>query len=171
MRKKAFVLAAALALTLILMTGCGPGEKYRDDGLRVLMETSQAPWTETVARECGLENLGKPYGTVREQLVYDDEEKIWRISFDLDEEITQNLVDSYAQAVWDVCAETGDDRPQSSSGYHYDGPWEAERRQEPLNYYIWYYHDGDKKFRVGLYPSEMEQGRPGGLTLEIQRWN
>ena len=105
------------------MTGCGPGEKYRDDGLRVLMETSQAPWTETVARECGLENLGKPYGTAREQLVYDEEEKIWRISFDLDEEITQNLVDSYAQAVWDVCA--GDGGRQAAEQQRmprYDGP-------------------------------------------------
>lgn len=172
MRKKALTRAALMAMTVLvvaLTAGCGPGEKYAGRSPAVLMEASRAPWTEKLAESCGLEDLGRPYGTAREEFAYDEETKVWRISFDLDEAVTQTIVDGYAQAVWYVCEKAGG-RLHSSSGYAYDSPGEAERRQEPLNYYIWYYDAGNKVFRVGLYPSEMEKGRPGGMLLEIQRW-
>ena len=47
---------------------------------------------------------------------------------------------------------------------------EASRLQEPLNYYIWYYFAKQREYRVGIYPTMMEEGRPGGLILRIERW-
>lgn len=173
MRKKVLIRAELMTMTVliaVLTAGCGPGEKYAVQGTRVLMEASQEVWTEELAKGCGLTDLGRPYGTAREEFAYDEETKVWRVFFDLDEAVTQVIVDGYAQAVWNACEAASGGRLQSSSGYVYDSPGEAQRRQEPLNYYIWYYHAGNKLFRVGLYPSEMEKGRPGGLVLEIQRW-
>ncbi len=168
MGKKTLMLAALMPV-LLLLAGCGPGEKYADRGARVLMESSQASWTQALAENCGLEDLGRPYGTAREVYTCDEETKLWRISFDLDETVTQTIVDGYAQGIWNACERAGG-RLHSSSGYAYDAPDEAKRQQEPLNYYIWYYHLENKVFRVGLYPSEMEEGRPGGVLLEIQQW-
>lgn len=171
MGRKTLTAAAVLTAALLtaLLTGCGPGEKYASHGAKVLMEESQAPWTAELEKSCGLAGLGRPYGTAGEAAAYDETAKAWRISFDLDEPVTQVIVDGYAQAVWNACEKTGG-KLCSGSGYGYDGPWEARRRQEPLDYYIWYYCAGNKVFRVGLYPSEMEEGRPGGLLLAVQQW-
>ncbi len=49
------------------------------------------------------------------------------------------------------------------NGYLYDEAWDAERSQIPLNYYIWYYTVNHKEFRVGIYPTNLEDGIPGGL--------
>ena len=163
-------LVAAAILTALLMTGCGPGEKYRDHGDRVLMEASRAEWTQEAAF-WGLERLGRPYGTTWEESAFDPEKELWQISFDLKEPVTQALMDGYAQAVWNACLRADGGQLESSSGFCYDRLGQAEREQEPLNYYIWYYHAGNKRYRVGLYSSDMAAGRSGGLVLEIQRWN
>ncbi|MGC2873416.1 hypothetical protein ACPW7J_00960 [Ihubacter sp. rT4E-8] len=166
------ILFLMAALLLVLTVGCGPGERYVNSNTRLLMESSDAPWNERVEKDCGIKDFGKPYGTTKETFDYDRKKNIWRITFELDETVTQPLVDGYAQSVWEACIEVDGGKLHSCSGYHYDALWEARRHQEPLNYYIWYYdHDAeDKEFRVGLYPSELEEGRPGALILEIQQW-
>lgn len=162
-------LAAAAVLLSLLMTGCGPGEKYADHGARVLMEASGADWTREAEAFWGLSGLGRPYGTAFEEAAFDPEKALWQVSFDLREPVTQTLMDGYAQAVWNACLQAGG-QPESSSGFGYTALDQAERGQEPLNYYLWYYHAGNKRFQVGLYSSDMAEGRPGGLVLEVRRW-
>ena len=96
---------------------------------------------------------------------------VWRVTFEIDEEITQEMVDGYAKSVWDACVEADGGRMHSCNGYLYDEAWDAERSQIPLNYYIWYYTVNHKEFRVGIYPTNLEDGIPGGIVLKIERWN
>lgn len=132
------------------------------------MEESTAPWTKVVETSCKIQGFGKPVGTVKETLL--ETADSWEVTFSIDEEMTQTMVDGYAQAVWRACEMRSGEANRSGSGSRYDSMEEAEKRQEPLNYYIWYYRAGEETFRLGLYPTNMETGVPGGLVLRIERW-
>lgn len=150
---------------LCFCCGCETG---RDSSLKVLRETSAEKWPEEVEKDCGLTGLGCPLGTVKEE--YTKEESVQEIRFTIDEEMSQSLVDGYAKSVWETCVNASGARPHSSRYYIYGNVKEACRRQEPLDYYIWYYFVDSKEYRVGIYPTTMEEGLPGGLVLRIERW-
>lgn len=164
--KRAAILFLCLA-ALSAFTGCTGQETTETDG-RVIMEKTAAEWTETVEEKCGIAEFGKPVGTVRETL--QEKEGVLTVTFEIDDEMTQELVDGYAQGVWRACEKAGTGSNRNSSGAVYDDMRQACRRQEPLNYYIWYYKIDRQKFRVGIYSTNMEENRPGGLVLRIEKW-
>lgn len=154
---------------LLICTSCAKDEPEESREAATLMETSDENWVKEVKKDCGITGFGRPLGTVRETL--EEKKGRWKITFDIDEEITQEVVDGYARAVWEACEKTNQGRLHNSGGYLYDDTEEARRRQEPLDYYIWYYHFGKKEFRAGVYSTNMEDGIPGGIVLKIERWN
>lgn len=162
-----------LIIAMMLVSGaCGKaGEKYADYGMKTLMETSTEDWVGVIEKDCFLRDLGRPYGTVKETLDKDEKEMIWTLTFEIDEDITQAIVDGYAKSVWDACVAADGGRMHSCNGYLYDEAWDAKRRQAPLDYYIWYYSVNHKEYRVGIYPSNLEDGIPGGIVLKIERWH
>lgn len=162
---KKFRLGVLLLLCLLLCTSCGTGS---DHTIKVLMEASTAEWTTDVEKACRLNDLGRPLGTAREE--YEKKDGVWEIRFSIDEEMTQVLIDGYAKSVWNACYAINSTRPHSSNYYIYDNLKEACRQQEPLDYYIWYYFAENQEFRVGIYPTMLEEGEPGGLVLRIERW-
>lgn len=162
--------AVALLLCLVVLfpaVSCTGQETAGSTG-RVIMEKTAAEWTETVEEKCGIAEFGRPVGTVRETLR--EEKGTLTVTFEIDDEMTQELVDGYAQSVWRACEKAGTGSNRNSSGVVYDDMSEACRRQEPLNYYIWYYKIDRQKFRVGIYSTNMEENRPGGLVLRIEKW-
>lgn len=168
---KKSILVMMMIGIMIVSSSCGAGDKYADYGMKTLMERSTQEWTKVIEKECKIRGFGRPYGTVKETLDKDEDKMVWKVSFEIDDEITQKIVDGYAKAVWDACVKADGGRLHSCNGYLYDEAWDAERRQVPLNYYIWYYSVNHKEFRVGIYPSNMEDGIPGGIVLKIERWN
>lgn len=162
--------AAALLLCLAVLfpaAGCTEQETAGDAG-RVIMEKTAAEWTQTVEEKCGISEFGKPVGTVRETLR--EKEGVLTVTFEIDDEMTQELVDGYAQSVWRACEKAGAGSNRNSGGAVYDDMSEACRRQEPFDYYIWYYKIDRQRFRVGIYSTNMEENRPGGLVLRIEKW-
>ena len=168
--KKSILLMMMIGV-IFLGTACGAGAKYADYGMKTLMEASTADWVKTIEKDCKITGFGRPYGTVKETLDKDEKKMVWRVTFEIDEEITQEMVDGYAKSVWDACVEADGGRMHSCNGYLYDEAWDAERSQIPLNYYIWSYTVNHKEFRVGIYPTNLEDGIPGGIVLKIERWN
>ena len=164
---RTITLVLCMAVMLLLMSGCRDSVQVQTKG-QVLMEKSSAPWTEVIEEACEIKGFGRPCGTAKE--VLEEVDGTYNILFEIDEEMDQALVDGYAQSVWRACERRSGESNQSSSGYHYASMSEASKRQEPLNYYIWYYKAGEQRFRLGLYPTAMETGVPGGLVLRIEPW-
>lgn len=166
MRKETAALSICLIVTA-LVSGCRGEAEASLEG-QVIMEKSAAEWTKVIAEDCGISDFGRPKGTVKETLKKDKE--IYTVTFEIDDEMTQELMDGYAQSVWRACEKAAAASNRSSSGYIYDDMLQACKRQEPLNYYIWYYTVEKQKFRLGLYSTNMEEDRPGGLVLKIEAW-
>ncbi|MCI9640202.1 hypothetical protein AALA22_02370 [Anaerovoracaceae bacterium 41-7] len=164
---RTITLVSFAAVMMFLVTACSGKTQVQTKG-QILMEKSCAAWTDVIEKACEIKDFGRPCGTAKESLEVVD--GTYSILFDIDEEMNQELVDGYAQSVWRACEKRSGESNQSSSGYHYASMTEASKRQEPLNYYIWYYRAGEQKFRVGLYPTNMETGIPGGLVLRIEPW-
>ena len=40
---------------------------------------------------------------------------VWRVTFEIDEEITQEMVDGYAKSVWDACVEADGGRMHAAT--------------------------------------------------------
>ena len=167
--KKTILIIMVIGFT-IFGAACGSA-RSADHGMRAFMEASAADWVKTIEKDCMITGFGRPFGTVKETLHKDGEQMVWRVTFEIDEDMSQAIVDGYAKAVWDACVEADGGRMHSCNGYLYDDAADARRSQVPLNYYIWYYTVGHKEFRVGVYPTNMEDGIPGGVVLKIERWN
>lgn len=165
--KKQFGLVVMLFFCMWFCASCGQGSA--DSSVKTLMETTTAEWPKEIERFAHLQNLGCPLGTVKED--YTKETGMREIRFDIDEEMTQVLVDGYAKAVWEACLAVSDAQPHSCNYYRYESFKGACRRQEPLDYYIWYYFVDQREYRVGIYPTMMEEGEPGGLVLRIEKWD
>ena len=154
-----------LILILLFCNSCGTST---DKSVKILMETSTEAWPAKLEKACGLKDLGCPLGTVKEE--YSAKKGVYEVRFSIDEAMSQTLVDGYAKAVWQSCVEAGGGRPHSCNYYIYGNFKEACRQQEPLSYYIWYYFLDQKEYRVGIYPTNLEEGEPGGLVLRIEKW-
>ncbi len=162
-------IAVFIIFFLLLCVSCeeNTGEDSRETG--ILTEASQADWTREVEKDCGIKGFGRPIGASEEKLK--EKKQQWKITFRIDEQVTQKLIDDYARAVWEACEETNGSRLHNSAGYLYEDADEARRQQEPFDYYIWYYRNGKKEFRVGIFSTDMEDGVPGGIVLKLERWN
>ena len=167
--KKRTKMIAACLLILILLAGCGRQSPV-SAGEGILMDDTDAPWTAVIEEKCGISGFGRPFGTVKESL--EEKKGVFTVTFEIDEEITDTIVDGYARSVWKACLDLGKGgTPRSAAGWLYSDISDARRNQEPLDYYIWYYYDGEQKYRLGLYSTNMEEGRPGGLVLRIEKWD
>lgn len=164
--RKRIGLVMMMACCLWFCTACGQGTG--DSSVKTLMETTGAEWPSKIERACSLQGLGTPLGTVKE--TYTAKKDTWQVRFSIDEEMTQVLVDGYAKAIWEACVEASGGRPHSCNHYIYSDFTEARRQQEPLDYYIWYYFVENQEYRVGIYPTMLEEGVPGGLILRIEAW-
>lgn len=170
MKKRYERITLAICIFALLLSGCGGQSAQQPACGGVLMEKSGAAWTRIIEKHCGgLTDLGKPKGTAKED--WKLEKGTYTVIFEIDEEMTQELVDGYAQNLWRTCEKASAESNQSANGYCYSSMEEAMKRQEPLNYYIWYYEVGKDRYRLGLYSTNMEYGIPGGLVLKIQPWN
>lgn len=147
---------------------CSACSNSNDGSVKALMEVSSGDWPAKIEEFSHLKALGCPLGTVKEE--YTAEEEIHEVRFSIDEEMTQTLVDGFAKAVWTSCLAVSDANPHNCNYYQYSSFKEACRKQEPLNYYIWYYFVNQKEYRVGIYPTMLEEGEPGGLVLRIEAW-
>ncbi len=165
--KKELLMTLVICLLLTLCCSCGRQEVRTADG-GILMEKTRADWTGVIEENCGIAGFGRPAGTAKETWQLD--ENTYVVTFEIDAEMTQELVDGYAQSVWRACEKAAGYSNQSASGYRYRDMNEASKRQEPLDYYIWYYTVGGQKYRLGLYSTNMESGIPGGLVLKIEPW-
>lgn len=150
------------------------GEKAEDDAAaaaRVIpkMESSNAPWAETVSKNCKIQDIGRPYGTVKETLK--EQENSWQITFEIDETVSEELLKEYVKSIWASCEKANGGRLKNSTGKLYDSFEHAERAQDPLPYYIWYYSVEQVKYRVGIYPTNLERGFGGGIVMQIEKWN
>lgn len=156
---------ALLIIMTLLLTACGDSG---DHAVKVIMETTTAEWPAKIEKFCGLQGLGAPLGTVKEE--YSSKKGLREVRFSIDEEMTQKLVDGYTKAVWQACVQASGGRPHSCNYYLYENFKEACRQQEPLDYYIWYFFVEQKEYRLGIYPTMLEDGEPGGLVLRIEAW-
>lgn len=157
------------------LSACGQAARYTDKIGPVipLMESSAAGWTEIIAENCFIRDFGRPYGTKSETLEKkqsEDGRNIWSVIFDLDEPATEAVIKGYAKSIWDACVKADGDRMHSANRYYYDSIAEAKRRQEPVDYYLWYYFAKDGEFRVSVCATEMETGAKGGIVLRIEEW-
>ena len=162
-------IAVFIIFFLLLCVSCEENTEEDSRETGVLTEASQADWTREVEKDCGIKGFGRPLGTSEEKLK--EKKQQWKITFRIDEQVTQKLIDDYARAVWEACEETNGSRLHNSAGYLYEDADEARRQQEPFDYYIWYYRNGKKEFRVGIFSTDMEDGVPGGIVLKLERWN
>lgn len=166
--KKRIGLVMAVFLSVLCMCFCISCSRTTDNSIKVIMETTTEKWPAKIEKFCGLKDLGTPFGTVKEEYV--SKKSAREVRFSIDEEMTQTLVDGYAKGIWQACVETGGGRPHSCNYYIYSDFKEACRQQEPLDYYIWYFFVDQKEYRLGIYPTALEDGEPGGLVLRIEAW-
>ena len=152
-------------LVVLMLASCS---RTTDNSIKVIMETTTEKWPAKIEKFCSLKDLGAPFGTAKEE--YISKKDMREVRFAIDEEMTQTLVDGYAKGVWQACVTAGGGRPHSCNYYIYDNFKEACRQQEPLDYYIWYFFVNQKEYRLGLYPTMLEDGEPGGLVLRIEAW-
>lgn len=99
-----------------------------------------------------------------------DGRKVWITDFTLKETATEELIAGYAKSVWEACIEADGNQMHRDNRAYYDDLAEARRRQEPFDYYLWYYFAADREFRLSITASEMERNAPGGLVLRIEEW-
>lgn len=145
----------------------GSGGGRRDGYGAVISERSDVLWEEQADKRYGLVAAGRPAFTKRE-IYKAHEDGGCTVTFFIDGNVTPQLIDGYAQSVWRACEKAAAEENQSSSGYGYREMREAGRRQEPFDYYLWYYRFRGQKYRVGIYSTEMEAGVSGGLVLKIE---
>ena len=162
-------IAVFIIFFLLLCVSCEENTEEDSRETGILTEASQADWTREVEKDCGIKGFGRPTGASEEKLK--EKKQQWKITFRIDEQVTQKLIDDYARAVWEACEETNGSRLHNSAGYLYEDADEARRQQKPFDYYIWYYRNGKKEFRVGIFSTDMEDGVPGGIVLKLERWN
>lgn len=166
MKKRTIILISLICLAVLIFCRASFHSEDENAGaIRTLSEHSYADWVKTVEQDCGLKAFGRPFGTARETLVQRD--GLWKITFELDENITPLLLTGYVQSVWDACVLANGGRVKSGSGFLYDRPDQAMKLQEPFPYYIWYYSVNQVQYRVGIFPSTMEEGIGGGIVLKI----
>lgn len=163
MRKRTIILTLLMCLAVLIF--CRASFHSRENAPEALMEVSNAPWVKAVEQGCGIKAFGKPFGTATE--TFEHKKGIWRIVFELDEDITEQLLEGYVKAVWDACVVANEGRVRSGSGFLYDEPRQARKQQQPFPYYIWYYSAEQVRYRVGIFPSTMNEGIGGGIVLKI----
>lgn len=138
------------------------------------MAATDSGWTKIIEKECGISGFGRPYGAVEETMEIKEDlktgKKSWTVVFQIDEKITEAMILGYAKAVWEACIKTDGDPMHSANRYYYDEVTQARRKQEPLDYYLWYYFTEEKEYQIGVYSTEMEKGKPGGIVLKVQEW-
>lgn len=164
---KKIIILACIIVCLIGVIACQASFRWDNGQVKTLMEASSAEWVERVEKECRISGFGRPFGTERETLI--EKPGSVKVIFDIDEVITRKLLDGYVKAVWDACVTANEGRLRNSNGYVYDDFSEAEKAQEPLPYYIWYYSVDQVERRVGVYPSNLTKGYGGGIVLEITK--
>lgn len=165
MKKRTMIIC--LLMCLAVLTFCRASFHSEEKGIRVLSEHSDAEWVGVLEEECGIKAFGRPYSTFSETLEQNRKDRIWRITFELDEQITMPLLQGYVQSVWDACVTANGGRVRSGSGFLYDEPAQAMKLQEPFPYYIWYYSVDQIIYRVGIFPTNMKDGIGGGIILKI----
>jgi hypothetical protein len=94
----------------------------------------------------GLKGIGKPVGYKFKGLGWG--ESIYTLNFLPEGEISQQDIDNYARAVWDLCSKVSKkplfnwkDEPLKS----FD---DARRQNEPYNAYLWYYTSDNYRMRT-----------------------
>lgn len=147
--------------------GNGSGDLRREGYGAVISEQSDAPWTVQADKRYGLGAAGRP-GFSKKELYTEIESGGYIVTFFIENAMTQQLIDGYAQSVWRACEKAAAEENQSSSGYSYKEMRQAGKRQEPFDYYLWYYKFRGQKYRVGIYSTEMENGISGGLVLKVE---
>jgi hypothetical protein len=98
----------------------------------------------------GLAGIGKPVGYKMKASVHGD--GIIGIDFSTEGEITQQDIDDYARAVWDLCRKVSKNPPYNYNDEPLKSFDDARKKQsEPYFHYLWYYNTSEYRFRTAIY--------------------